>query len=113
MPRDPLSLPPLTGLLNVTHLIYELVVYSPIVVLAEELWHDYYIIMLDFAVKSRLVRADHDPHAGSHQSALRVEGLCVPSRTTLLLGFTLFFRVFKHAWVVFDLRKSWVHFGLG
>jgi hypothetical protein len=113
MPRDPLSFPPLTSLLDVTHLIYELVVYSPIVILTEELWYDYHIIMLDFAVNPWLVRTDHDPHAGSHQRALRIEGLCVPSRTTLLLGFPLIFRVFKHTGVVFDLRKSWVHFRFG
>ena len=69
--------------------------------------------MLDFAVNPRLVRADHDPHTRSDQSALRIEGLCIPTRATLLLGFTLFFRVFKHAGVIFDLRKGRVHFRFG
>ena len=113
MPRDPLGLPSLTGLLNVSHLIYELIVYCPVVILAEELWHDYDIIMLDFAVDPRLVRPDHDPHAGPHQCALRIKGLCVPPRTPLLLGFPLIFRVFKNSGVVFDLREGRVHFRLG
>ena len=73
MQRDPLSLPSFSSLLNVTHLIYELIVQRPVVILAEELWYDDHIVMLDFAVEPRLVRPNHDPHAWSNQRALGIE----------------------------------------
>ena len=104
MPTNPVSSLILRVDLGVAHLLNQLIVDGPVILLAEELRHDDHIIVLDLASKLRSIRSDHDSHFRSHKSALGVERLSVTAGTSLFLGFSLLLGV-KQPRIIIDSRQ--------
>lgn len=112
MPADPFDAAQFRLGLTLAHLLDQLVVERPVVLLAEELGNDNDIVVRLRTPVTGTIGPNDQSHVGTHKCGSRVKALCV-STTPALLGGLLTAAVRIHARIVIQRPQVRIGFGRG